>query len=91
MCFFIRSFSNFSILSLTISISEMPSGSPVVTVGVNKATNAGIYALKILANESTNIRKMLKSHKEKQHKSVLKESQDLKRMGLKKFVKKKFK
>jgi len=34
---------------------------------------------------------MLKSHKENQHKSVLKESQDLKRMGLKKFVKKKFK
>jgi len=34
---------------------------------------------------------MLKSHKEKQHKSVLNESQDLKRMCLKKFVKKKFK
>jgi len=78
-------------LDSLLSISEMPSGSPVVTVGVNKAINAGIYALKILANESSNIRKMLKSHKEKQHKSVLKESQDLKRMGLKKFVKKKFK
>ena len=83
-------FSAFGGLDSLLSISEMPSGSPVVTVGVNKATNAGIYALKILANESSNIRKMLKSHKEKQHKSVLKESQDLKRMGLKKFVKKKF-
>ena len=84
-------FSAFGGLDSLLSISEMPSGSPVVTVGVNKATNAGIYALKILANESSNIKKMLKSHKEKQHKSVLKESQDLKRMGLKKFVKKKFK
>ena len=84
-------FSAFGGLDSLLSISEMPSGSPVVTVGVNKATNAGIYALKILANESSNIRKMLKSHKEKQHKSVLKESQDLKKMGLKKFVKKKFK
>jgi len=83
--------SAFGGLDSLLSISEMPSGSPVVTVGVNKALNAGIYALKILANESSNIRKMLKSHKEKQHKSVLKESQDLKRMGLKKFVKKKFK
>ena len=83
--------SAFGGLDSLLSISEMPSGSPVVTVGVNKATNAGIYALKILANESSNITKMLKSHKEKQHKSVLKESQDLKRMGLKKFVKKKFK
>ena len=69
----------------------MPSGSPVVTGGVNKAANAGIYALKILAIESSSIRKMLKSHKEKQHKSVIKESQDLKKLGLKKFVKKKFK
>jgi len=77
--------SAFGGLDSLLSISEMPS------VGVNKAINAGIYALKILANESSNIRKMLKSHKEKQHKSVLKESQDLKRMGLKKFVKKKFK
>ena len=84
-------FSAFGGLDSLLSISEMPSGSPVVTVGVNKAGNAGIYALKILANESTKIRKMLKSHKEKQHKSVLKESQDLKKMGLKRFVKKKFK
>ena len=84
-------FSAFGGLDSLLSISEMPSGSPVVTVGVNKAGNAGIYALKILANESSKIRKMLKSHKERQHKSVLKESQDLKKMGLKKFVKKKFK
>ena len=34
-----------------LSISEMPTGSPVVSVGVNKAANAGIYAMKILANE----------------------------------------
>ena len=84
-------FSAFGGLDSLLSISEMPSGSPVVTVGVNKAGNAGIYALKILANESSSIRKMLKSHKDKQHKSVLKESEDLKRSGLKKFVKKKFK
>ena len=84
-------FSAFGGLDSLLSISEMPSGSPVVTVGVNKAGNAGIYALKILANESSSIKKMLKSHKDKQHKSVLKESDDLKRLGLKKFVKKKFK
>jgi len=84
-------FSAFGGLDSLLSISEMPSGSPVVTVGVNKATNAGIYAAKILSIESSKIRMMLKSHKEKQHQSVLKESQELKRMGLKKFVKKKFK
>jgi len=84
-------FSAFGGLDSLLSISEMPSGSPVVTVGVNKAGNAAIYAMKILGNESTKIRKMLKSHKDTQHKSVLKESKELKRMGLKKFVKKKFK
>ena len=84
-------FSAFGGLDSLLSISEMPSGSPVVTVGVKKAGNAAIYAMKILGNESPKIRKMLKSHKDTQHKSVLKESQELKKMGLKKFVKKKFK
>jgi len=84
-------FSAFGGLDSLLSISEMPSGSPVVTVGVNKAGNAAIYAMKILGNESPKIRKMLKSHKDTQHKSVLKESQELKKLGLKKFVKKKFK
>ena len=84
-------FSAFGGLDSLLSISEMPSGSPVVTVGVNKAGNAAIYAMKILGNESPKIRKMLKSHKDTQHKSVLKESKELKKMGLKKFVKKKFK
>ena len=84
-------FSAFGGLDSLLSISEMPSGSPVVTVGVNKAGNAAIYAMKILGNESPKIRKMLKSHKDTQHKSVLKESMELKKMGLKKFVKKKFK
>ena len=84
-------FSAFGGLDSLLSISEMPSGSPVVTVGVNKASNAAIYALKILANESNIIRKKLRTHKIKQHKFVLKESDDLKKMGLRKFVKKKFK
>ena len=84
-------FSAFGGLDSLLSISEMPSGSPVVTVGVNKAGNAAIYAMKILGNESPKIRKMLKSYKDTQHTSVLKESQELKKLGLKKFVKKKFK
>ena len=83
-------FSAFGGLDSLLSISEMPSGSPVVTVGVNKAGNAGIYALKILGNEYDVIKKKLKQHKTTQHKKVLKESDELKKLGLKKFVKKKF-
>ena len=84
-------FSAFGGLDSLLSISEMPTGSPVVTVGINKAANAAIYALKILANENSTIRRKLKNHKFEQHSSVIKESDELKKLGLSKFVKKKFK
>ena len=84
-------FSAFGGLDSLLSISEMPTGSPVVTVGINKAANAAIYALKILANENSAIKRKLKNHKFEQHSSVIKESDELKKLGLSKFVKKKFK
>ncbi|MBI3640211.1 MAG: 5-(carboxyamino)imidazole ribonucleotide mutase [Thaumarchaeota archaeon] len=84
-------FSAFGGLDSLLSISEMPTGSPVVTVGVNKATNAGLYALKILANEFNDLQRKLKQHKQKQHHSVLKESDELKKLGLTRFTNKKFK
>ncbi|MGI0010618.1 MAG: 5-(carboxyamino)imidazole ribonucleotide mutase [Nitrosopumilaceae archaeon] len=84
-------FSAFGGLDSLLSISEMPTGSSVVTVGVNKAANAGLYALKILANEFTELQKKLKQHKEKQHHSVVKESEEMKKLGLSKFAKKKYK
>lgn len=84
-------FSAFGGLDSLLSISEMPSGSPVVTVGVNKAGNAGIYAVKILSNEFEDLKKKLHQHKQDQHRLVLKESEELKKIGLSKFVKKKFK
>jgi len=83
--------SAFGGLDSLLSISEMPSGSPVVAVGVNKSGNAGIYATKILANEFPELKRKLKSHKTLQHELVLKESEELKKQGLSKFVKKKFK
>jgi len=67
-------FSAFGGLDSLLSITEMPSGSPVVSVGINKAGNAGIYAIKILANEFPVLKKNLKQHKSDQHNSVMKES-----------------
>ena len=84
-------FSAFGGLDSLLSISEMPTGSPVVSVGINKAANAAIYALKILANENHTIKRKLQKHKFEQHSSVIKESDELKKLGLTKFVKKKFK
>jgi len=82
--------SAFGGLDSLLSICEMPTGSPVVTVGINKATNAALYAMKILANESTDLKKKLSKHKDHQHNTVVKESESMKRLGLSKFAKKKF-
>jgi 5-(carboxyamino)imidazole ribonucleotide mutase len=84
-------FSAFGGLDSLLSISEMPTGSPVVTVGVNKAANAGLYAVKILANEFSDLQKKLKKYREGQHKSILRESEEMKRLGLTRFTSKKFK
>ena len=84
-------FSAFGGMDSLLSIVEMPNGSPVATVGINKAANAGLYAVKILANEFTELQKKLKTFKKKQHQSVLEESNDMKKTGLVKFVQKKFK
>lgn len=83
-------FSAFGGLDSLLSISEMPTGSPVVTVGVNKAANAGLYAVKILANESPELQKKLRKYKDYQHKSVLKESDEMRKLGLARFTSKKF-
>jgi len=84
-------FSAFGGLDSLLSISEMPTGSPVTVVGINKAANAGLYALKILANEFPNLQKKLKKYKSSQHSSVVKESDKLQKDGLVKFTKEKFK
>ncbi len=84
-------FSAFGGMDSLLSIVEMPNGSPVATVGVNKAANAGLYAIKILANEFPELKSKLKKFKEKQHASVLSESNEMKKTGLVKFVQKKFK
>ncbi len=84
-------FSAFGGLDSLLSISEMPTGSPVVTVGVNKAANAGLYALKILANEHPDLRRRLKGYKVEQHRSVMKESEEMRRLGLARFATKRFK
>ncbi|MBM3896765.1 MAG: 5-(carboxyamino)imidazole ribonucleotide mutase [Thaumarchaeota archaeon] len=81
-------FSAFGGLDSLLSISEMPTGSPVVTVGINKAANAAIYAMKILANEYDDLKTKLRKYKATQYNLVLRESEELKKLGLSKFVKK---
>lgn len=84
-------FSAFGGLDSLLSITEMPSGSPVAAVGINKAANAGIYAMKILSNQFPKLKEKLLQHKYDQKESVLKESEQMKKQGLTNFAKKKFK
>ena len=74
--------SAFGGLDALLSISEMPSGSPVGTMGVNKAWSAGIYAAMILANEFPDIRSALKDAKVHRYHNVVEESEDLQKRGL---------
>ena len=83
-------FSAFGGLDSLLSITEMPSGSPVVAVGVNKAGNAGLYAIKILANQFQELKDVLAKHKSSQHDMVLEESEQLKEQGLTEFASKRF-
>ncbi|MDD9826509.1 MAG: 5-(carboxyamino)imidazole ribonucleotide mutase [Thaumarchaeota archaeon] len=69
-------------LDALLSISEMPTGSPVACVGINKAANAALYALKILAVESPALRKRLASHRLAQHRAVVRESERMRRSGV---------
>ena len=79
-------FSAFGGLDSLLSMSEMPTGSPVATVGVNKAANAAIFSLKILGNEFPQIKEKLLKSKSDKYDAVLKESENMKSTGLAKFA-----
>lgn len=78
-------YSSFGGLDSLLSISEMPNGTSIVSVGINKSINAALYAIKILANEDKILKKKLLDHKKKQYEIVMKESKHMKKMGLNNF------
>lgn len=81
-------FSSFGGLDSLLSISEMPTGSPIACVGINKAANAALFALKVLAIEYPEIQKKLSKFKKQQFSAVVKESKQLQKKGLVKFIEK---
>jgi 5-(carboxyamino)imidazole ribonucleotide mutase len=56
-------------LDSLLSIVQMPPGVPVATMAIGGATNAGIFAVQILALEDDSLRKKLQAFREKQTKS----------------------
>ena len=81
-----RKTSAFGGLDSLLSISEMPTGSPVACVGVNKAANAAIYALKILAVNEPGLKRKLAEYKSGRHDAVVQESDRMRKAGLRKFL-----
>lgn len=59
-------------LDSLLSIVQMPSGVPVLTVAINGARNAALSALSILALEDENLATKLENFREKQTETVLK-------------------
>ena len=58
-------------LDSLLSIAQMPEGVPVATVGINRAKNAAILALEILALSNEKLRVKLNEVREEQKRKVL--------------------
>lgn len=82
--------SSFGGLDALLSISEMPSGTPVAAVGVNKAANAGLLAARILAaspgQAGSRLRSRLRARKRRMHDAVAADSDEMSRIGIAEFV-----
>lgn len=62
-----------------LSIVQMPKGVPVATVAINNAYNAGLLAVRILANQNQSLRRKLDTYSNKQIKKVNNMNKNLKR------------
>ena len=69
-------------LDALLSMSEMPSGTPVAVVGPNRAANAGLLAARIIALGSPQLQKKLAARAGAARARVEKESARLARAGL---------
>ena len=58
-------------LDSLLSIAQMPAGVPVATVAIGNATNAGLLAVRILANEYPELRERLEDYMSTMKKKVL--------------------
>ena len=70
-------------LDSLLSTVQMPPGVPVATMGVGKsgATNAGIFAVQILALEDEKLMKRLVAYKDRLEKSVAEKSKKMQEQG----------
>ncbi|MGL4769011.1 MAG: 5-(carboxyamino)imidazole ribonucleotide mutase [Mycoplasmoidaceae bacterium] len=63
---------SFNGIDAILSMIQMPNGSPVATIGLDRPINAALLALKILALSNDNLRKQLIEYKNEIKEEVLK-------------------
>lgn len=75
-------------LDSLLSIVQMPSGVPVATVAINGAKNAGLLAIQILALSDKALQEKFIVYKSKMKEVVEKKSDELQKLGIKKYLEK---
>ncbi|CAI6334584.1 unnamed protein product [Periconia digitata] len=70
-----------------LSMTQMPRGEPVATVGINNSTNAVLLAVRILGATDLDIRNRLRAWMEGNEKEVLRKDQKLLEQGFQAYLK----
>ncbi|KAF2445574.1 phosphoribosylaminoimidazole carboxylase [Karstenula rhodostoma CBS 690.94] len=70
-----------------VSMTQMPRGEPVATVGINNSTNAALLAVRILGATDLSVRERLRVWMEGNEKEVLRKDQELLDQGFEKYLK----
>ncbi|CAI6150706.1 MAG: N5-carboxyaminoimidazole ribonucleotide mutase [uncultured Sulfurimonas sp.] len=69
-----------------LSIVQMPGGVPVATVAINGAKNAGILAAQIIGTMDNSLREKITAYKLNMKAEVDKKSENLQKLGYKKYL-----
>jgi phosphoribosylaminoimidazole carboxylase len=70
-----------------VSMTQMPRGEPVATVGINNSTNAALLAVRILGATDLTVRERLRVWMEGNEKEVLRKDQELLDQGYESYLK----
>jgi len=69
-----------------LSIVQMPGGVPVATVAINGAKNAGLLAAQIIGASDANLQEKIIAYKKSMKEEVNQKSQNLQKLGYKKYL-----
>jgi phosphoribosylaminoimidazole carboxylase len=69
-----------------VSMTQMPRGEPVATVGINNSTNAALLAVRILGASDEVVRERLRVWMEGNEKEVLRKDGDLLEKGWEQYL-----